>query len=228
MVAVPIGCLEDISLRALRILREVKLIICENPAVFRPLAEQYAVSARLTSYDRPPTARPDAAWIARLRQGESLAFVCDAGTPAIADPGQRLVRAALRHYIPVSALPGPAAALVALVASGLPSHRFIFDGFAPRDPAERALFFQHLARQERTTILYESGSALRQTLRAICEAAGAERRVAVACRLTQPAEAWARGTVEEVGAYFRRHRPRGEYTLVIEGAGQKAANGALA
>ncbi len=221
MVAVPIGCLEDMSLRALRILREVRLIICENKTVFRPTAEQFGITASLISCKTLQTDRPDADWVTRLLGGENVAFVCDAGTPTLADPGLRLVCAALRHDIPVSALPGPAAVLVALAASGLPANRFVFDGFPPRDPDARVHFFQSLAQQRRTTVLYESASALRDTLQAIRETCGLQRRVAVACRLTRPDETWVRGLAPQVAAHFRRVCPRGEYTIVIEGQRQK-------
>lgn len=221
MVAVPIGCLEDISLRALRLLREARLIICENRSVFRPLAEQFGITASLISYKTLQTDRPEAEWVMRLRGGENIAFVCDAGTPTLADPGLRLVRAALTYKLSVSALPGPAAVLVALAASGLPANRFVFDGLPPRDPDARAAFFQNLARQQRTTVLYESASALRATLRTINQSCGPCRRVAVACRLTQPDETWVRGLAPEVAAHFQSSCPRGEYTIVIAGQRQK-------
>ena len=217
MVAVPIGCMEDISLRALRVLRESALILCENAAVSRSVAEHFGIATSLFRYGGRDAGRKNRVWLDRLLAGEDLAFVCDAGTPGIADPGPSLVRAALQHSIPVIAVPGPAAVLVALVASGLSTERFAFDGFPPRLPADRDAFFQRLAHEERTLLLYESAGLLVSTLKALCQIGRGARRVAVASRLTQPTEEWFRGTLEEAVAHFRKRRPHGEVTLVVEG-----------
>lgn len=217
LVAVPIGCMDDISLRALRILRAAALILCENVAVSRSLTEHFGIATRLVRYGGQTAGRKGRAWLDLLLAGKDLAFVCDAGTPGIADPGQSLTRLALQHSIPVIAIPGPAAVLVALVASGLSTERFTFDGFPPRNSAERDAFFCRLAQEERTILLYENAGALVSTLKALCADGNQARRTAIACRLTSPVENWFRGTLQEAIAHFRKHRPRGEYTLVIEG-----------
>ena len=217
MVSVPIGCIEDISLRALRILRGAGLIICENVAVTRRLTEQFQITGRLIRYAPQSDYFALAEWTDILLAGASVAFVCDAGTPGIADPGMRLAQTALRRNLPVVAVPGPAAFLTALVASGLPTDRFVFEGFAPRTRSDRAAFFLNLAREERTIVLYESSAWLRDTLQSLYNALGASRRVALACRLSQPGETWNRGTLEAARASFGTRRSGGEYTLVIEG-----------
>lgn len=217
LVAVPIGCLEDMSLRALRILRDSALILCENVAVSRSLAEHFGIVTSLTRYGRRASGFTNRDWLDRLLNGEDLALVCDAGTPGIADPGQSLVRAALQRSLRVIAIPGPSAALVALVASGLSTERFAFDGFPPRLHVARDAFFRCLAQEERTIVLYESAAVLVSTLAALCAGGNQVRRIAIARHLTQPGEHWFRGTLQEALAYFRKHRPRGEYTLVIEG-----------
>ena len=150
-----------------------------------------------------------------LQTGHNIAFICDAGTPGIADPCAVLVRTALQNNLPVIALPGPAAALVALTASGLPATRFIFDGFPPRPAVERSLFFQNLADEERAIVLYETPSRLRATLNALQQTLGSDRQIALAWNLTRPTETWLRGTFEEVNALIGKQVERGEITLVI-------------
>ena len=227
MVAVPIGCMEDISLRALRILRESAVILCENVAVSHLLTQHFGIATSLFRYGGRAAAPKNRTWLDCLLAGDDLAFVCDAGTPGIADPGQSLVRAALQHSVSVVAIPGPAAALVALVASGLSAERFAFDGFPPRLPADREAFFHRLAHEERTLLLYEGAGALVSTLESLCQTGSETRRVAIACRLTQPTENWFRGTLGEATAHFRKRRPRGEFTLVVEGNMESKRTGSI-
>lgn len=217
LVSVPIGCAEDISLRALRILRTVSQIICENRGVSKKLLEQLGIEVSLSRYAGQTANGQEAHWLGVLRGGEDVAFLCDAGMPGVADPGRSFVRLALQHNLTVIALPGPTACLTALIASGLPTDRFTFDGFPPHLQAERAAFFQRFAGEERTIILYESARRLRSTLAMLKQVVGPSRPIAIASNLTHPREDWARNALVEVIIHFRRVSPHGEYTLVIAG-----------
>ena len=217
LVAVPIGCAEDISLRALRILRTASQIICENIHVSRKLIEQWGIDNSLLHYASNRENKQNQDWLTSLQSGNDVAFICDAGLPGIADPGQSLVRIALQHNINVTALPGPTAVLAALVASGLPTNRFLFDGFPPRTTSERQVFFQRFAQEERTIVLFESARYLRSTLKALAQWLEPSRPIAIANRLTRPDETWVRGSLLEIIAHFHRVRPAGEYTLVLGG-----------
>ncbi len=216
LVAVPIGNPDDITLRALKILRAADYLLAENPHVTRELLAVHEISTPLLSYRPRTDADCDQTALSLLLAGETLAFVSDAGTPAIVDPGQTLIAAALRAAIPVVPIPGATALISALIASGLPTGQFVFEGSPPRSRADRHQFFFNLRAETRTLVLYESPAALRSTLSTLAEVLGAERKVAVAFCLTTPAEQWFRGMLAEAIIHFRKPR-RGEYVLVIAG-----------
>lgn len=213
----PIGNPDDISLRGLNILRKVSSIAVESVAVSRRMLAHWNITARLLSYGGRGGSGNRAEVLSLLQAGHNVALICDAGTPCIADPCLALVRAALQQHLPIVALPGPAAVLVALTASGLPANRFVFDGFPPRDGSSRREFFQNLAGEERTIVLYERPACLPATLNALQQTLGSDRPIALAWNVTGPAEAWLRGTIEEVSAFVRSRPRRGEITIVVAG-----------
>jgi 16S rRNA (cytidine1402-2'-O)-methyltransferase len=216
IVPTPIGNLEDITLRALRILREAALIAAEDTRTTRVLLNHYAITTPLTSYhEHNKLAKLDAIFDALA--GADVALVSDAGTPGISDPGYELIVEAIRRGIRVEPLPGANAVLTALVGSGLPSDGFVFVGFLPRKDSARREFLQALAEERRTLIAYESPNRLVDSLAAIQATLG-ERPVCVARELSKLYEEFQRGTVSEVLAHFRDTPPRGEITLVIGGA----------
>ena len=172
----------------------------------------------MLSYRPRTDADCDQTALGLLLAGESLAFVSDAGTPALVDPGQTLIAAALRAGISVVPVPGATALIAALIASGLPTGRFVFEGSPPRAHADRYQFFRNLSEETRTLVLYESPAYLRSTLTTLADVLGADRLIAVAFCLTTPAEQWFRGTLAEAITQFRKPR-RGEYVLVIGSLG---------
>jgi 16S rRNA (cytidine1402-2'-O)-methyltransferase len=216
LVAVPVGCPEDISLRALSVLRSVGGILAENPHVTRSLLQHHGIEGNISAY-RPRTDPDcDSNTLQRLLSGESLALVSDAGTPALVDPGQTLITAAVRAGIPIVPIPGAAAMISALIVSGLPTGRFVFDGSPPRSRTDRAQFFANLKDEPRTILLYESPAYLRSTLRTLAETLGADRGVCVAFSLTTSKERIFRGTLAEACEHFRKPM-RGEYALAVAG-----------
>lgn len=218
LVATPIGNLEDITLRAIRILGEVDLIAAEDTRRTRELLARYDLHTPLTSYHRHNRASKGPYLLALLQQGQDIALVSDAGMPGISDPGEDLVRQAVAAGITVVPVPGASAALTALVASGLPAGRFVFEGFLPRSGRERRERLAALAAEERTLILYEAPHRLVTTL-ADLQAALGSRQVAVGRELTKKFETIWRGMLAEALAYFQANPPRGEITLVVAGAG---------
>lgn len=217
VVATPIGNLEDITLRALRILREVDLIAAEDTRHTSKLLQHYGIRKFLVSYHEHNEARRVPELVAQLRSGRSVALVSNAGMPGVSDPGYELVRACVEAGIPVVPVPGPSAILAALVASGLPADRFLFAGFPPRKASERRRFLEELVEERATLILFESPERVTQTLRDLHEVLG-DRRVAVCRELTKLHEEVFRGTIHQALAHLEAHPPRGEITLVVEGA----------
>ena len=217
LIATPIGNLEDITLRALRLLGEVPLIAAEDTRTIRKLLTRHEIAApKLLSYtDRNRKART-AALLAALEGGD-IALVSEAGTPAISDPGVHLVQAALAAGHRVVPIPGPSAVIAALAASGLPTRRFHYLGFLPRQPGQRRRLLREAATIPDTLVAFESPHRLRQTLADLIEAFG-DRQIAVCRELTKLHEELFRGTPTEALEHFAR--PRGEFTLVIEGAGR--------
>jgi 16S rRNA (cytidine1402-2'-O)-methyltransferase len=219
-VATPLGNLEDITLRALRVLREVDLIAAEDTRRSRKLLQHFGIEARLTSYHDFSERRKAPRLLADLRQGKSIALISDAGTPCIADPGYHLVRAAVDAGVRVEPVPGPSAVAAALSVGGLPTDRFVFEGFVPARATARRKLFATLAAETRTVVVYEAARRLVDSLQDLL-AVGGDRPVAVVRELTKAFEEVLRGSVNEVLATLRQ-RPaeqrRGEVTLLIGGA----------
>ncbi|MCC6729676.1 MAG: 16S rRNA (cytidine(1402)-2'-O)-methyltransferase [Chthonomonadales bacterium] len=226
VVATPIGNLEDITLRALRVLKEADAICAEDTRVTRKLLARFDIHTPLASYHEHSSEHREESLIARLESGDSLALVTDAGTPGISDPGGRIVARAIERGIAVVPVPGPSAAVAAVAVSGLLTGRYAFDGFAPRGRSDRREFFAGLAREPRTFVLYESPARVLSTLKDLLEALG-ERRIAVAREITKLHEEVFRGTLTEAIAHFGRERPRGEFTLVVAGRPEAAAPAAI-
>ncbi len=222
VVATPIGNLADISLRALDTLRSVALIAAEDTRHTRKLLSYYDIHVPLKSYHSHNQQHRGTELLERIDAGQSIALVTDAGTPGISDPGTLLIQEALERDVPVVVIPGPAALIVALVASGLPSHPFAFLGFAPARGSGRSRFFADYAALPMTVILYESPQRLHRTLEDILEAWG-DRQMAVARELTKMHEEVFRGTVSKAREHFSPG-VRGELTLVVSGAQAAAAN----
>ena len=225
LVATPIGNLEDITLRALRVLREVALIAAEDTRRTRKLLAHHGIPARVLSVHEHNEIARAPELIARLLAGESIALVSDAGTPGLSDPGVELVRQAVDGGIPVIALPGPSAFVTALVASGLPTEPVTFLGFLPPAPGERRRTLEAYRAVAHTLVIYEAPHRLLKTLQALLTAWG-DRKIAVARELTKIHEELFRGTIAEAADHFTRQRPLGEFTLVVAGAG--TARGAAA
>jgi 16S rRNA (cytidine1402-2'-O)-methyltransferase len=219
LVGTPIGNLGDLAPRAVDALRSADAICCEDTRRTGRLLQHAGV-------ERPPLlvvnehteAREVPGVLARLARGERVAVVSDAGMPGISDPGERLVRAAVAAGHPVEVVPGPSAAVAGLVASGLATGRFAFEGFLPRKGSGRAGRLAAIATEPRTVVLYEAPHRLGRTVADLVEACGADRRVAVARELTKLHEEVWRGSLGEAAAWVRAAAPRGEIVLVIDGA----------
>ncbi|MBI1885195.1 MAG: 16S rRNA (cytidine(1402)-2'-O)-methyltransferase [Chloroflexi bacterium] len=213
LVATPIGNLEDVTLRALRILREVSLVAAEDTRTARKLLSHYGIKARLTSYTDHNKRTRIPAVLAALGRGD-VALVSEAGMPGVSDPGHDLVVAASEAGFPVVPVPGPSAVTAALAVSGLPTRQFTYVGFLPRRAGERRRLLQSLAAEPRTIVAFESPHRLERTLADMLSVLG-DRRLAVCRELTKAFEEVFRGTVSEAIERFRQ--PRGEFTLVVEG-----------
>lgn len=215
LVATPIGNLEDITLRALRVLKEVSLIAAEDTRTARKLLTHFGITTPVTSYFEHNKLTKLDAILRALAQGD-VAVISEAGTPGLSDPGYELVRAALAHGYRVVPIPGANAVVTALVASGLPTDQFVYVGFLPRQRRARRQLLQSLVNEPRTLIAYEAPHRLQQTLDDIAEVLG-NRPLCVARELTKMYEEFFRGTVNAAREHFRAHAPRGEFTLVIAG-----------
>jgi 16S rRNA (cytidine1402-2'-O)-methyltransferase len=224
VVATPIGNLEDITYRAVRVLGEVDVVAAEDTRRAQILLDRYEIRApELVSLFEGNEARRTDQLRARLAAGALVAVISDAGTPVVSDPGARLIAAAIEDGIAIEAVPGASAALCALVASGLAAGEFHFVGFLPRKGAARAEIIGRLSTDPATVILYEAPGRVAATLADLAAAWGGERRAAVGRELTKLHEEIVRGTLDELAARFAESAPRGECTLVIEGAASGAA-----
>lgn len=223
LVATPIGNLQDFSPRARQILSEVDLIASEDTRNTRKLLTHFQIATPMISYHEHNEKKQSPSIIQRLRQGESIALVSDAGMPVLSDPGEVIVEAALSHEIPVVPIPGANAALSALVASGLPTQPHLFLGFLPRTSSKRKKELEKWKTVPATLILYESPHRLVDLLEEMLAIWG-DRSIAIARELTKKYEEWIRGTIRECVDYVRTEGTRGEYTLVVEGASDVEAN----
>jgi 16S rRNA (cytidine1402-2'-O)-methyltransferase len=214
LVATPIGNLEDITLRALRILQDVSLVAAEDTRTTRKLLSHHGIRQRLVSYNEHSMRARTPQLLAALEGGD-IAFASEAGTPGVSDPGYELTRATLEAGHEVVAIPGPSALLTALAASGLPMRGFIFVAFLPRRAGERRRALEALSVEQPTLVFFESPHRLRTTLEDVLSTLG-DRRIAACRELTKLHEEVFRGTVSEALAHFAA--PRGEFTLVVEGA----------
>jgi len=221
VVSTPIGNLEDLTLRALRILKEVDIVACEDTRHTRILLAHYGIVKPLLSYHEQNERQRTAELLERLRADASVALVTDAGTPALSDPGYAIVHAASAQGIPVIAVPGASAVTAALAVAGLPTDRFAFLGFLPRKSAERKRTLETLASIPWTLVFFEAPHRLRDMLQDVEDVLG-DRQVAVGRELTKRFEEVIRGPVSEVQDHFRTIEPRGEFTVVVAGAGENA------
>lgn len=223
LCATPIGNLEDVTLRLLRILGEVSLIACEDTRHSAKLLNHYEIKKPLLSYHEHNKMKAGERIIAHLRENGDVALLTDAGMPAISDPGFELVQRCREEGIPYTVLPGPSASLTALVLSGMRGDRFSFEGFLPRSGKERRERLSALREEERTVILYEAPHRLVETLDDLKEVIG-ERAVAICRELTKQYEEVRCASAAEHAAYFREQAPRGEFVLVVAGAEPIAPN----
>lgn len=214
LVATPIGNLEDISLRALRILKEVDLIACEDTRHSRKLLQHYGIGTALTSFFEHNERDKGERLLSALQAGQDIALISDAGTPAISDPGYRLVRRCHELGVKVSIIPGPQAAVSSLAVSGLPTDRFAFEGFLPSRAGARKELLSGLLQEERTLVFYESPHRLAASLDALAELCP-EREVVVVRELTKLHEEICRGTALELRERWRDEKVRGEVVLLL-------------
>jgi 16S rRNA (cytidine1402-2'-O)-methyltransferase len=219
IVATPLGNLEDITLRALRILKEVDLIAAEDTRHSKKLLTHYQINTPLTSYYDHIESEKAPALIAQLQAGKNIALVSDAGTPAIADPGYRLVKGAAEAGIVVIPIPGPSTVTTLLSVGGLPTDRFAFEGFLPAKPTQRRKLLQQLKREERTLIFFESPHRLHETL-ADMEAIFGDRPLVVGRELTKMFEEVQRGTVTTLRAALQEREIKGEVALLVGGSSE--------
>jgi 16S rRNA (cytidine1402-2'-O)-methyltransferase len=217
VVATPIGNLEDITLRALRVLKEVPLVAAEDTRVTRTLFRAYDIHSPLASFHEFTSAARRGRLLERLEDGD-VALVTDAGTPAVSDPGYPLIRDALSAGHQVVPVPGASSLMAALMAAGLPTHAFCFEGFLPRTSAARRKFFARFLETDATLVVFESPHRIVSSLTDLVAALGPERAVAVGRELTKHFEEMFRGTAADALAHFTTHAPRGEFTLLIGGA----------
>ncbi|MEO3402457.1 16S rRNA (cytidine(1402)-2'-O)-methyltransferase [Mucilaginibacter sp. CAU 1740] len=224
LVPTPIGNLEDMTFRAIRVLKEADLILAEDTRTSGPLLKHFEINQKVFAHHQHNEHQSSNEIIKFLLQGKNIALISDAGTPAISDPGFFLVREALKFNIAVECLPGATAFVPALVNSGFPTDKFCFEGFLPLKKG-RQTRYKFLAQEERTIILYESPHRLLKTLDEMTTYFGADRQISVSRELTKMFEETVRGTVVEVKQYFETHPMKGEFVMCVAGAPAKPAKG---
>jgi len=220
IVPTPIGNLEDITLRAINVLKSVDVVLAEDTRTSGNLLKHLGISKPMHSYHVHNEHQTVVRVVERILKGETMALVSDAGTPAVSDPGFLLVRECIKNGIPIECLPGPTAFVPALVNSGLPSDRFTFEGFLPHKKG-RQTRLQNLVSEERTMIFYESPHRLLKALQQFSEYFGADRQVSVSRELTKIYEENIRGTITEVLAYFSEKTIKGEIVIVLAGKAEE-------
>jgi 16S rRNA (cytidine1402-2'-O)-methyltransferase len=217
LCATPIGNLEDITLRVLRILREVDLIVAEDTRQTIKLLNHFEINKPLTSYHEHNKIEKGKYIVEQLKQGKNVALVSDAGTPAVSDPGEDLVALCIENEIGITSLPGPVAAITGLIISGLPTGRFCFEGFLTVNKRNRKEHLEEVKNDIRTLIFYEAPHKLNNTLKDMLEVFG-DRRITLARELTKRYEEVFRGTITQAIDRFEKNLPKGEFVVVIEGA----------
>jgi len=227
LVATPIGHLEDITLRALRVLKEVDLIACEDTRQTQKLLHHYAIATRTTSYHEHNEAEKASELVKQMQEGASIALVTDAGMPGISDPGYRLITLAIQRQIPVVPVPGASAVLAALVASGLPTDAFQFNGFLPAKRGDRRSVLEGIKNSQTTQVFYEAPHRIIEALEDVIEMLGGSRQVVIGRELTKIHEEFLRGTAEDIfGNLKARETVKGEITVLIGKAeGQSVGTG---
>lgn len=221
VVPTPVGNLEDITMRALRVLREADLVLAEDTRTSGNLLRHYDIHRPMLSFHKFNEHQVVSSIVSRLQGGESMALVSDAGTPGISDPGYLLVREAIQAGVEVITLPGATAFVPALVSSGLPCDKFCFEGFLPQKKG-RMTRLQELADEPRTMIFYESPHRVVKALEQFIETFGASRPVSVCREISKMHEESVRGTLEDVLAHFKENEPRGEFVIIIGGCSVKS------
>jgi 16S rRNA (cytidine1402-2'-O)-methyltransferase len=217
LVGSPIGNLSDISLRALEVLKDVNVIAAEDTRRTLILLERYDIRKPLTSFHEHNEAKRTAELIEKMRMGDKVALVSDAGMPSISDPGYRIVRACIEAGIPVEVIPGPSAVITAIVGSGLPTDRFYYGGFLPVKSGQRQKELLAALSRQVTSVYFESPHRIVRSLTTLRDADPA-RSICVARELTKQHEEYRRGAVAEVLSYYESHPPKGEITLIIAGS----------
>jgi len=226
LVATPIGNLEDITLRALRVLKEVDVIACEDTRQTQKLLNHYAIATPTTSYHEHNEIPRSSELVKQMQEGASVALVTDAGMPGISDPGYRLIALAIRHHVPVVPVPGASAFLAALVASGLPTDSFRFSGFLPPKRGERRTVLEAIKTSPLTQVFYEAPHRIVEALEDVVEMLGSPRHVVVAREVTKLHEEFLRGRAADVLESLKaRERVKGEITLLIAKAEEQDAGG---
>ncbi len=220
IVPTPVGNMEDMTLRAIRILKEVDLVLAEDTRTSGILLKHFDIKNHLQSHHKFNEHGTSAQVVERLLAGQNVALVSDAGTPGISDPGFFLVREAVRAGVEVQTLPGPTAFVPALVSSGLPCDRFCFEGFLPQKKG-RQTRLESLKAEQRTMVFYESPYRLVKTLQQLAETFGEERQASVCREISKVHEESVRGTLGEVLAHFREHEPKGEIVVIVAGNDSK-------
>ena len=216
IIPTPIGNLEDITLRAIRLLKEVNLVLAEDTRTSNKLFAKYNIETPLASFHMHNEHEVFPKYITRLKEGECFALISDAGTPAISDPGFLLVRECVKEGIEVDCLPGATAFVPALVNSGLPNDKFVFEGFLPVKKG-RQTRLKILSDEARTMVFYESPHRLVKTLQQFVEYFGADRKVSVSREISKMFEETIRGAAVEVLLHFEHKQPKGEFVIVVEG-----------
>ena len=224
VVGTPIGNLNDISARAIRILNEVSLIACEDTRQTIKLMNKYGISNNLVSFNKENSFKKTTQLIQNLQEGKSLALVSDAGMPSICDPGEELVKKAKSVGINVICIPGPCAAITALVSSGFPSSRFIFEGFLPKRKIDRDKILLEISKSEKTTVLFESPHRLKKLLEELKEFCGGKKEIHVSRELTKKFEEHISNNIDGVINFFQNKEVLGELTVIVKGNTEQKSN----
>jgi len=216
IIPTPIGNLEDITLRALRLLKDVDLVLAEDTRTSKKLFSHYDIQTPLASFHMHNEHKVLAKYIDRIKSGETFALISDAGTPAISDPGFLLVRECVKNEIEVDCLPGATAFVPALVNSGLPNEKFVFEGFLPVKKG-RQTRLKLLVDESRTMVFYESPHRVIKTISQFAEYFGEERKASVSREISKMFEETIRGTISELTEHFENKKPKGEFVIIVEG-----------